>query len=62
MQQLKNNHYHAFEVRWDLRPDSLLIRREIPAAYLPIHSIKSYGRNVRNLALFVAPGFMIPDD
>ena len=49
-------------VRWDLRPDSLLIRLEIPAAYLPIHSIKHYGRNMRNLALFVTPGLMIPDD
>lgn len=57
-----NTHYHAFEVRRELWPVNVLIRQEMLASYMPMHSIKPYGRNVRNGALFVAPRFMIPDD
>lgn len=57
-----NKHYHAFEVRREVRPDNVVIRHKMLATYMPIHSIKPYGRNVRNGALFVAPRFMIPDD
>lgn len=55
-------HYHAFEVRTEVRPDSVVTRQEMLATYMPTHSIKPYGRNVHNGALFVAPRFMIPDD
>lgn len=57
-----NEHYHAFEVRRELRPDNILIRQEMLATYMPVHSVKPYGGNVRYGALFVAPRFMIPDD
>lgn len=57
-----NAHYHAFEVRRELRPENVLTRQEMLATYMPIHSVKPYGRNVRYGSLFVAPRFMIPDD
>ena len=57
-----NNHYHALEVHRELGPDSLLIRQEMLATYMPSHSIKPYGRNVSNEALFVAPRIMILND
>jgi len=57
-----NDHYHAFEVRREVRPDNVLVRQEMLATYMPIHSIKPYGTNACNGALFVAPRFMIPDD
>lgn len=56
-----NKHYHAYEVRRELGPDKILIRHEVLATYMPIHSVKAYGQNARNGALFVAPRFMIPD-
>lgn len=55
-----NEHYHAFEVRRELRPETVVIKQEMLATYMPIHCVKPYGRNVRNGALFVAPRFMIP--
>ena len=57
-----NEHYHAFEVRKQLRPERVLRKQEMLATYMPSHSVKPYGRHVRNGALFVAPRFMIPDD
>ena len=57
-----NEHYHAFEVRREIRPDNVHIRQEMLATYMPVHSVKPYGGNVRYGALFVAPRFMIPDE
>ena len=57
-----NEHYHAFEVRKQLRPKKVLKKQEMLATYMPSHSVKPYGRHVRNGALFVALRFMIPDD
>ena len=57
-----NRHFHAFEVRRELGPEKILRRQEMVATYMPIHTVKPYGQNRRNGALFVAPRFMIPDD
>jgi len=57
-----NRHFHVFHVQREIRPDKMLRRQEMLATYMPIHTVKPYGQNARNGALFVAPRFMIPDD
>ena len=57
-----NKHYHAFEVRKQLRPEKVLRKQEMLATYMPSHSVKPYGGHARNGTLFVASRFMIPDD
>jgi len=53
-----NRHFHAFEVQREIRPDKMLRRQKMLATYMPIHTVKPYGQNARNGALFVAPRFL----
>lgn len=57
-----HNHFHAFEVRRELIPETIFLDQEQFGTYLPAHTVKPYGSLRYKGSFFVAPRYTVPEN
>ena len=53
-------HYHAFDIRKEIQPETFLASQDDFVSYLPCHLVLPFGTVQRNGSWYVAPRFNVP--